>query len=118
MNDMNDRGTNQRDAVYVYGSCDLCNVDERVLIYDAGANLVCAEHMRQLIKANPRSQKCDNCEYRGPVFREAGHRRNEYLCLTCHQVNGVRVHHSTSTRVLQELLVEINAGMRNSNDTR
>lgn len=81
------RGTIQRDKVYVYGTCEKCSADN-VLVYECGEQLLCAEHARQYAFANPPLPYCDKCGEQKKVTRDPSHRRNEYLCMQCHDANG------------------------------
>lgn len=94
------RGTIQADKVYVRGTCEVCNADD-VLVYDEGDKLRCAEHARQWIRSNPRKQTCDKCGSDFGVVRDPSHRRNEYLCLPCHQENGLLVKDSVTMRAIR-----------------
>jgi hypothetical protein len=79
-------GTVQRLAQYVRGDCPLDPPGhaEDVLVYEAGGVLMCADHKRAHARANPTPQECDSCGATGNVWRDPVHRRNEYLCIKCH----------------------------------
>jgi hypothetical protein len=82
------RGTVQRDKVYVYGSCEVCADESNVLVYERDEKLLCAEHTTIWSRKNPIKQLCDICDSDAGVFRDPSHRRNEYLCFSCHVKNG------------------------------
>lgn len=76
-------GTDSRVSRWVRGSCGHCG-DEDVLLYEAGGILVCADARRSWAVENPLRQACDSCGDTGNVWRDPLHRRNEYLCIKCH----------------------------------
>lgn len=80
------RGTVQREQIYVYGTCDLCG-DTNVLVYERDEKLVCAEDSRKIAQTKKFIQPCDNCGQPNAI-RDPSHRRNEYLCWSCHEGNG------------------------------
>jgi hypothetical protein len=96
------RGTDQREKIYVRQACEICKGDE-VLVYEAGDQLLCAEHTRKHLRANPTKQTCDTCGSDQNVFRDPSHRRNEYLCMSCHNVNGFKVQDSVTMRALRNI---------------
>jgi hypothetical protein len=75
-------GTDSRLKRWVRGDC-VCGVSD-VLVYEAGDDLLCADCRRAWAVLNPRAQACDNCGDTGNVWRDPLHRRNEYLCIKCH----------------------------------
>ena len=76
-------GTNQREQVYVYGSCSSCS-DTNVLVYELDNILICAEHYRRKTRLIKRTPPCDKC---GPenAVRDPSHKRDEYLCWSCRE---------------------------------
>jgi hypothetical protein len=76
-------GTSSREMRWVRGTCAVCG-DKDVLVYVAADRLVCASHYREYAAAHPRAQACDKCGATGNVWRDPLHRRNEYLCIKCH----------------------------------
>jgi hypothetical protein len=100
----NDKGTIQRDAVYIYGQCESCNNGEQVLVYDRGEQLVCASHTREYAKANPIKQHCDRCGSVDSVLRDPTHRRNEYLCMSCHSDDGFVINNSVTAKAIRKVL--------------
>lgn len=81
------QGTIQREQIYVYDTCAKCN-EQNVLVYKCGDQLLCAEHAREYARKNPPLPYCDNCGEQVKVTRDPSHRRNEYLCMKCHEANG------------------------------
>lgn len=53
-------------------------------MYDTDGPYVCAACYRVWAAANPLTQACDKCGDTGNVWRDPIHRRNEYLCVRCH----------------------------------
>jgi transposase-like protein len=100
----NDRGTIQRDAVYIYDVCEICNNGEQVLVYDRSEQLLCASHSREYAKANPVKQLCDRCGSDSSVVRDPTHRRNEYLCMSCHSDDGFVINNSVTAKAVREVL--------------
>lgn len=94
------RGTIQADKIYVRGTCEVCN-EEDALIYEEAGVLRCAEDTRKWMRANPRPQTCDNCGSVTGVVRDPSHGRNEYLCIACHQDNGVLIKDSVTMRAFR-----------------
>lgn len=77
-------GTCSRVRQFVRGTCADCGADG-VLVYDAPleeTRLCCSD----CVRVYPRDlrQPCDKCGARGNVWRDPIHRRNEYLCINCH----------------------------------
>jgi hypothetical protein len=97
------RGTIQREQVYVYDTCQQCN-EQNVLVYECGEQLLCAEHSRQYARSHPLPQYCDRCGKEDKVVRDPGHRRNEYLCMSCHADDGFLIHDSVTGRAVKEAL--------------
>jgi hypothetical protein len=81
------QGTIQRDKLYVYGTCVTCN-EENVLVYNAADNLICAYCYREWARVQPKDPVCDRCGKHDKVVRDPSHRRNEYLCFSCHADDG------------------------------
>lgn len=81
------QGTNQREQQYVRGLCPICGETD-VLLYAHDDILVCAYDYRTLVRDVKWTQACDNCGAPKAV-RDPAHRRNEYLCISCHNTNGV-----------------------------
>lgn len=76
-------GTDSRVMRWVKGTCQACG-DDDVLVYVCAGRLVCAVDYRTYAAAHPTSQACDSCGSTGNVWRDPLHRRNEYLCIKCH----------------------------------
>lgn len=76
-------GTDSRESRWVRGVCALCT-DTDVLVYVCGDHLRCAGCTREWVKEHPTAQACDKCGATGNVWRDPLHRRNEYLCIKCH----------------------------------
>lgn len=92
------QGTVQREGTYVYGDCSLCS-DTNVLVYLVDNKLVCAEDYRKIVRTFNYVQHCDKCDAT-PAMRDPSHRRNEYLCWSCHTGNGFVVDNSVVKRAL------------------
>lgn len=90
------QGTVQREQIYVYDNCSLCS-DTNVLVYQIDEQLVCASDYRKIASTRKKIQYCDKCGAEGAV-RDPAHRRNEYLCWTCH--NGFEIRTSVVKRAL------------------
>lgn len=75
-------GSCSRTGQYVRGDCACGARDE--LVYDTGESLVCASCYRRWAKAHPQKQACDKCGSTGNVWRDPIPRKNEYLCVRCH----------------------------------
>lgn len=97
------RGTIQREQVYVYDTCQQCN-DTNVLVYECGEQLLCAEHSRQYARSHPLKPYCDRCMKQDKVVRDPSHRRNEYLCMSCHADDGFLIRDSVTGRAVVETL--------------
>jgi hypothetical protein len=67
----------------VRGTCAACG-EEDALLYDAGGDLVCAADYRKYAVTHPVPQACDSCGATGNVWRDPLTRKNEYLCIKCH----------------------------------
>lgn len=91
-------GTVQRDQIYVYGTCSLCS-DVNVLVYEINDALLCADDYRRIVRQKKQTQHCDNCGAENAV-RDPAHRRNEYLCWSCHQTNGFVINNSVIKRAI------------------
>lgn len=92
------RGTIQREQVYVYDTCSLCG-DTNVLVYEIDDKLVCASDYREITFTKKKIQHCDRCGAENAV-RDPAHRRNEYLCWTCHQTDGFAINNSVVKRAI------------------
>lgn len=92
------RGTIQREQVYVYDTCSLCG-DTNVLVYEIDDKLVCASDYREITFTRKKIQHCDRCGAENAV-RDPSHRRNEYLCWTCHQTDGFAINNSVVKRAI------------------
>lgn len=97
------RGTIQKDQVYVYGTCERCQ-EANALVYECGEQLLCAEHSRQYARSHPLKPYCDRCMKQDKVFRDPSHRRNEYLCMSCHADDGFLIRDSVTGRAVIETL--------------
>ncbi len=97
------RGTIQKDQVYVYGTCERCQ-ETNALVYECGEQLLCAEHSRQYAHSHPLKPYCDRCGKQEKVFRDPSHRRNEYLCMSCHSDDGFLIRDSVTGRAVLETL--------------
>jgi hypothetical protein len=97
------RGTIQKDQVYVYGTCERCQ-ETNALVYECGEQLLCAEHSRQYARSHPLKPYCDRCMKQDKVFRDPSHRRNEYLCMSCHADDGFLIRDSVTGRAVIETL--------------
>jgi hypothetical protein len=97
------RGTIQKDQVYVYGTCERCQ-ETNALVYECGEQLLCAEHSRQYAHSHPLKPYCDRCGNQDKVFRDPSHRRNEYLCMSCHADDGFLIRDSVTGRAVLETL--------------
>ena len=77
-------GTDSRVMRWVRDTCAHCSA-ENVLVYviETG-ELVCANDYRKWRVEHPLEQECDRCGSTGNVWRDPMHRRNEYLCIKCH----------------------------------
>lgn len=91
-------GTVQREQIYAYGTCSLCS-DANVLVYLIDEKLVCAEDYRIIVRTRKIVQHCDKCGAENAV-RDPAHRRDEYLCWTCHQENGFEIRNSVVKRAI------------------
>lgn len=76
-------GTDSREFRWVRGVCAWCS-DADVLVYVCGDELRCAGCTRDWLVEHPTVQACDSCGDTGNVWRDPLHRRNEYLCIRCH----------------------------------
>jgi len=101
-------GTNQREQTYVYGTCLVC-AESNVLVYELNNNLLCAEHYRDRTRTIKRTTHCDNCGADNAV-RDPSHRRNEYLCWTCHEANGFVIDNSIIKRAIVSLVNNFTRG--------
>jgi len=101
-------GTNQREKVYVYGTCLVC-AESNVLVYELDNNLLCAEHYRGRTRNIKRVTPCDKCGA-GNAVRDPSHRRNEYLCWSCHETNGFVIDNSIIKRAIISLVNNFTRG--------
>lgn len=76
-------GTDSMIERWVRGTCQACG-EEDALLYACAGRLVCASDYRAYAVEHPTSQSCDRCGSTGNVWRDPLHRRNEYLCIKCH----------------------------------
>ena len=103
-------GTNQRNNSYVYGTCSKCAQDD-VLVYELDNNLLCAEDYRNKTRTIKKITHCDKCGEPNAV-RDPSHRRNEYLCWSCHQENGFVVGNSVVKRAIVSLVNNFTRGSK------
>ena len=103
-------GTNQREQVYVYGTCLVCT-ESNVLVYELDDNLLCAEHYRDRTRHIKRVTPCDKCGGDNAV-RDPSHRRNEYLCWSCHEANGFVIDNSVVKRAIVSLVNNFTRGSK------
>jgi hypothetical protein len=81
------KGTSFAEDRIVKGDCESPECGETdVLLYAYPSDdlLLCPGCARKRALANPTKQPCDNCGSTGNVWRDPVHRRNEYLCIKCH----------------------------------
>ena len=97
------QGTIQKDKLYVYGTCVTCS-EENVLVYSAADNLICAYCYRDWARNQPHVPFCDKCGKQDRVVRDPSHRRNEYLCMSCHADDGFLIRDSVTGRAVIETL--------------
>jgi hypothetical protein len=102
------QGTNQREKVYVYGTCLVC-AESNVLVYELDDNLLCAAHYRDRTRTIKRITPCDSCGA-GNAVRDPSHRRNEYLCWSCHEKNGFVVDNTVIKRAIVSLVNNFTRG--------
>lgn len=85
---MTELGTSFADNRVVRGVCGQCGKDEALLYSHPqpaeGDVLMCADCSRKRAKERPTKQACDNCGDTGNVWRDPVTRKNEYLCIKCH----------------------------------
>jgi len=103
------QGTNQREQQYVRGVCPMCG-EVNVLLYTHNNTLICATDYRTLIRGTRWTQPCDKCGA-PKAARDPVHRRNEYLCVPCHNENGV-LH--VGTTVFKRALLALSAVLPNA----
>jgi hypothetical protein len=94
-------GTVQREQIYVYDTCTLCG-DTNVLVYELDDKLICANDYRNIVVTRKHVQPCDKCGSPNAV-RDPAHRRNEYLCWSCHQVDGFAINNSVVKRAIASI---------------
>ena len=104
------QGTNQREQVYIYGTCSLCS-DTNVLVYDLDDVLYCATHYRDTTRQYKRIQSCDTCGST-PAVRDPNHRRNEYLCWKCHEKTGFTVNNTVIKRAIVSMVNNFTRGSK------
>jgi hypothetical protein len=95
------KGTVQREQIYVYGTCERCHA-ENVLVYELNDLLVCAHDYKKIVRNVDYKQPCDECGKEGAI-RDPAHRRNEYLCISCHNKNGFTITNSIVKRAVSML---------------
>ena len=95
-------GTNQRDDIYVRGTCVMC-AEKDVLVYEINDILYCTEHYRDVTRQYHRVQSCDFCG-NTPAVRDPNHRRNEYLCWKCHEQTGFTVNNTVIKRAIVSMV--------------
>lgn len=82
------KGTVHRIGQVVRGACASCSRDDNPLLYDTldDPTLLCSDCSAKRGKAHAKEPKqpCDSCGATGNVWRDPIHRRNEYLCINCH----------------------------------
>lgn len=103
------QGTNQREQQYVRGVCPIC-AEADVLLYAHNDILVCATDYRTLIRGTQWTQACDKCGAPKAV-RDPAHRRNEYLCISCHNEDGAL---EVKTTVFKRALVALTNAIPNT----
>lgn len=103
------QGTNQREQQYVRGVCPICG-DADVLLYAFDNALMCASDYRRVARTVKWTQACDKCGAPKAV-RDPAHRRNEYLCISCHNENGVL---EVKTTVFKRALVALTSAIPNT----
>jgi hypothetical protein len=104
------QGTSQREHIYVYDTCSVCQ-ESNVLVYELNDSLLCAEHYRDKTRLIKRATPCDKCGADNAV-RDPSHRRNEYLCWSCHQENGFVVNDSVIKRAIVSLVNNFTRGTK------
>lgn len=104
------QGTSQREHNYVYDTCSVCQ-ESNVLVYELNNSLLCAEHYRDKTRLIKRATPCDKCGADNAV-RDPSHRRNEYLCWSCHQENGFVVNDSVIKRAIVSLVNNFTRGTK------
>lgn len=85
------RGTNQREKIYVRGTCEQCAANNELIYENRAGSLLCAQCTRNYLKRNPTPQSCDECGEETSVFRNGTNRENRYLCLNCHHKTGYKL---------------------------
>ena len=104
------QGTSQREHIYIYDTCSVCQ-ESNVLVYELNNSLLCAEHYRDKTRLIKRATPCDKCGADNAV-RDPSHRRNEYLCWSCHQENGFVVNDSVIKRAIVSLVDNFTRGSK------
>ena len=97
------RGTVQREQIYIYDTCQQCG-EQNALVYERGELLLCAEDSRAYAKTHPLKPYCDRCGKQENVVRDPSHRRNEYLCMSCHADDGFLIQDSVTGRAVKKAL--------------
>ena len=105
------QGTNQREQMYVYDTCQKCQ-EPNVLVYEYDGKLLCAEDSRQYIRRQPHVPFCDMCGKQDRVVRDPSHRRNEYLCWTCHEETGFTVNNTVIKRAIVSMANSFTRGTK------
>jgi hypothetical protein len=104
------QGTSQREQIYVYDTCSVCQ-ESNVLVYELNNRLLCAEHYRDKTRTIKRATPCDKCGADNAV-RDPSHRRNEYLCWSCHGEDGFVVNDSVVKRAIVSLVNNFTRGSK------
>ena len=100
------KGTNQQAGHIVRDVCTVCK-EQNVIVYELEGNdaLMCASCYRSATRKIKRVQACDKCG-NTPAVRDPNHRRNEYLCGSCHRDSGFVVNNSVIKRALISLTAQ------------
>ena len=107
-------GTNQREQIYVYDACSLC-AEPNVLVYELDGNLLCSEHYRDRTRRTEKIQHCDRCD-KPNALRDSTHRRNEYLCWSCHEADGFVISNTVVKRAIVSLVSNFTRGAKSRCD--
>jgi hypothetical protein len=100
------QGTNQREQIYIYDTCQKCQ-EPNVLVYEYDGKLLCAEDSRHYIRKQPHVPFCDMCGKQDRVVRDPSHRRNEYLCMDCHVKTGFMIVDTVTNRVVRSTYTSV-----------
>ena len=85
--------------------------EKDVLVYEINDILYCAEHYRDVTRQYKRIQSCDFCG-NTPAVRDPNHRRNEYLCWTCHEETGFTVNNTVIKRAIVSMANSFTRGTK------